>query len=224
MNNNCKFTEHINHICSVAKQLSSWILRTFISREQIVMITLWKSLVLPKLDYCSQLWSPNTPGMIQKIEEIQRSYVRKIKGVSSKNYWERLKLLKLYSLQRRRERYQIIYIWKIIEGRVPNINAKCQAVNTSERLGRKCVIASSNNTLFRNSLPFYGARLFNVMPKSIRNITKTTVEVFKTSLDKYLSKIPDEPPVVGYTSLCANSNSLLDMVQHEEINNRRGVT
>ena len=79
-----QFTEHINHICSVAKQLSSWILRTFISREQIVMITLWKSLVLPKLDYCSQLWSPNTPGMIQKIEEIQCSYVRKIKGVRSK--------------------------------------------------------------------------------------------------------------------------------------------
>ena len=153
--------------------------------------------------------------MIQKIEEIQRSYVRKIKGVSSKNYWERLKLLKLYSLQRRRQRYQIIYIWKIIEGRVPNINAKCQAVNTTERLGRKCVIASSNNTLFRNSLPFYGARLFNVMPKSIRNTTKTTVEV-KTSLGKYLSKIPDEPPVVGYISLCANSNSLLDMIQHEK--------
>ena len=31
-------------------------------------------------------------------------------------YHERLKSLGLYSLQRRRERYCIIYIWNIIEG------------------------------------------------------------------------------------------------------------
>ena len=38
------------------------------------------------------------------------------------NYWERLHELKLYSLQRCRERYIIIYIWKITQHMVPNID------------------------------------------------------------------------------------------------------
>jgi hypothetical protein len=32
----------------------------------------------------------------------------------------RLKALKLYSLERRRERYTVLYMWKIIRGLVPN--------------------------------------------------------------------------------------------------------
>ena len=36
------------------------------------------------------------------------------------SYSDRLSLLRLYSLQRRRERYCIIYVWKIIEDFVPN--------------------------------------------------------------------------------------------------------
>ena len=38
------------------------------------------------------------------------------------SYSKRLDVLKLYSLQRRRERYDIIYMWKIIEGLVPNLS------------------------------------------------------------------------------------------------------
>lgn len=37
------------------------------------------------------------------------------------NYWDGFKHLELHSLQRRREQYQIIYVWKIIEDYVPNI-------------------------------------------------------------------------------------------------------
>ena len=38
--------------------LAGWILRTFASRDKITMLTLFKSLVLSRLDYGSQLWSP----------------------------------------------------------------------------------------------------------------------------------------------------------------------
>ena len=45
-------------------------------------------------------------------------------------------MLKLYSLQRRRDRYTIIYVWKILESIVPNLNIP----NTygSIRRGRLC--------------------------------------------------------------------------------------
>ena len=75
------------------------------------MITLWKSLANPIIEYCSQLWCPLNIGDIQRIEIIQWSYIRKINGYYGLNYWEVLKELNLYSLQRRRRRCRIIYIY-----------------------------------------------------------------------------------------------------------------
>ena len=52
---------------------------------------------------------------IQAIEAIQRTFTYKITEVQHLNYWERLHDIKLYSLHRRRERYILIYIWKITQ-------------------------------------------------------------------------------------------------------------
>ena len=58
MTNDGKFDDHINVVVSKVNNLVSWILRTFEARDEKTMLTLWKSLVIPHLDYCSQLWSP----------------------------------------------------------------------------------------------------------------------------------------------------------------------
>ena len=74
------------------------------------MLTLLKSLVIPLLEYCCQLWNPWKTKDIQAIEAIQRTFTYKITEAQHLNYWERLHELKLNSIQRRRERYIIIYI------------------------------------------------------------------------------------------------------------------
>ena len=51
------------------------------TREVIPMLTLWKSLVQCKLDYCSQLWSPARKGDIQAIEMVQNSFLRKLPAI-----------------------------------------------------------------------------------------------------------------------------------------------
>ena len=45
-----------------------------------------------------------------------------ITGMNDMPYHERLQSLGFYTLQRRRESYCIIYIWKIIEGLAPNFS------------------------------------------------------------------------------------------------------
>ena len=84
------------------------------------MLTLLKSLIQPKLDYCSQLWSPSDQQSINKLESVQRHLVNCIKDskLKSLNYWEKLQELGLYSQERRRERYMIIFLWKISQGLV----------------------------------------------------------------------------------------------------------
>ena len=86
------------------------------------MLTLLKSLVNPLLEYCCQLWNPWKAKDIQAIEAIQPMFTFEITEVQHLNYWERLHELKLYSIQRRRERYIIIYIWKLTQHMVPNID------------------------------------------------------------------------------------------------------
>ena len=99
-----------------------WVLRVFQERERSLILTLFKSLVIPLLEYCWLLWNPWKAKDIQAIEGIERTFTYKITEVEHLTYWERLHELKLYSLQGRRERYIIIYIWKITQHMVPNID------------------------------------------------------------------------------------------------------
>ena len=196
--------------------MCSWILRTFKTRTPELMLTTWKSLVQPILDYCSQLWSPSKKGLIQEIEDIQRSFTRKVYGCVDEDYWGRLKKLHLYSLERRRERYQIIYIWKTME---KFANHFIDYRNTP-RHGRLCIVLplptnvpAKIHKLHEESLRIHGARIFNCLLRYFRDTTNTSVLDFKKKLDGFLGTIPDEPRCPGYTNICrAETNSLLRMV------------
>ena len=62
------FKIHITKTVTAASRLVGWGLRTFRRRGFGLMKTLWKSLIQPKLDYCSQLWSPEDQDSINSIE------------------------------------------------------------------------------------------------------------------------------------------------------------
>ena len=63
------------------------------------MLTLLKSLVQPKMDYCSQLWSPSDQKSINQLESVQYNLIKHIKDpkLQGLNYWEKLGELSLYS-------------------------------------------------------------------------------------------------------------------------------
>ena len=223
ISNDCSFNEHISETIETGKKLSGWILRTFKSRDVVPMLTLWKSLVLPKLEYCSQLWCPLQTGVIQKIELLQKSFLNKIKGSQNLTYWEQLIKFHLYSLQRRRERYRIIYVRKILETICPNVSLTDDSkitITSSTRRGRKCYLTSINKkvpiylqNIRQSSLSIHGSKLFNALPKYLRDTTGCSVDKFKKRLDWYLKHVPDEPLIPGYTAYRrADSNSLLDMI------------
>ena len=90
MSQNLTFVEQINTVIYIkCSQLMGWILRTFISRERTVMLLLFKSLVLSRVDNGSQLWSPHQKQHICLIEKIQRSFTKHIDGMKDLSYPER---------------------------------------------------------------------------------------------------------------------------------------
>ena len=220
LSDNCSFRKHIETTIAKARNMISWIFRTFKTRKPEPMLILFKMLVLPILEYCSVLWSPQDVGSIQKLDEIQRSFIRKISNDADSDYWKRLKQFKLYSLERRRERYRIMYVWKVLEGLVPNVNNKI-ASKTHARHGRKCLIPivprGNLSKIKLASFPIQGANLFNALPKHVRNVTNTKLDCFKRALDAYLKSVPDEPQLAGYTLYRrASSNSIIHMSPYSE--------
>ena len=158
------------------------LLQAYSSRDKLTMLTLFKALVMSRLDYGCQLWSPYLIKHINMVEKVQRSFTRFISGMEGLSYPERLTVLKLYSLQRRRERYIIIYVWKILEGLVPNLFPPI-CTQTLDRRGRTCITSHINvghlGTLEYNSFRWRAIRLFNQLPLFVRNTTLCSIHSFK---------------------------------------------
>ena len=120
---NGTWTNHINRMVEKAKGVSAWVCSVFKSRQKEVMITLYKSIVRSHLEYCCPVWNPKTIAEIKKLEDVQKQFTLKIAGLRDLNYYERLTALDLMSLQRRRERYIIIHMWKILYGEAPALSS-----------------------------------------------------------------------------------------------------
>ena len=90
MQDDASFEKQIHETILKSQRQVSWMLRTFKTRDAVLMMTLYKSLILPILEYCSQLWSPLAVGKIQNLEAVQRAFTNKISGLGNINYWERL--------------------------------------------------------------------------------------------------------------------------------------
>ena len=180
-------------------QQCGWILRTISTRSKPVLLTFFKSLVIPHLDYGSQLWSHFQVKSINALERVQRVFTKHIDGMHNLSYAERLKSLGIYSLQRRRDRYMAIYMWKILERKVPNFSPSIQC-HISDRRGRLCssgVVPTGHlGTLCHNSFRNRAATLFTCLPKHIRNIVNCANPImFKRALDNHLCSIEDSPMV-----------------------------
>ena len=181
------------------------------------MVTLWKCLIQPKLDYCSQLWTPDDQESINLIESVQHHFVSKVAGTDHLNHWERLHLLHLYSQERRRERYVVIFLWKIAEGLVKGYNINFSESDNGRR-GRmalpKPYIRTAPAGVRRareSSLGVKGCRLFNLIPAELRSMTGCSVNTFKKYLDEFLATVPDQPTVPGLTR-AACTNSMIDQL------------
>ena len=120
MSNDSSFNYHIANIVKSAQKVSAWILRTFLSRERKVMKVLLQTILVHQLEYACVVWSPFDNKHINMIENVVRRFTSKIseyqswdedlqKNICTTNYVDRLKDLKIYSCERRRERFMILY-------------------------------------------------------------------------------------------------------------------
>ena len=228
-----QFKAHIEEVAAMGHRMSGFVLRTFTSREKTFMRTTLKSLIIPQIEYGCVVWAPCNQTQIDTLESVQRRFTSKISSykqysptldlyICVTTYKDRLIDLKLYSQQRRRERFLILQIYKMVIKYLPN----CGFIIDSRRNGSteprrdgwhvepkpirnrqvpNWIVSAKENSFFVRA-----PRLYNSLPGALRQPepivqpTKAHVENFKASLDQYLGSIDDDPDRGSENSLLSD--------------------
>ena len=222
---NLSWRAHYVKLTTRGRRMAQWVLGVFSSRDQELMVSLYKTLVRSTMEYCSPVWCPQMVSDIQLLESVQRRFTASVAGQKELNYWERLKSLGLMSLQRRRERYTVLHMHKTLHETVPNEVGV--AFYRTSRHGLKAVLPDLSRvkskrcaSLYASSFGSVGPRLWNCLPREIREIEN--LDLFKATLDRFLRTVPDLPPTPGYptqnwnslTDWCSGTDKINEAVQH----------
>jgi len=141
---------------------------------------------------------PSNYGEIDVLEQRKRSFTRNITGMEGLDYAQRLRKLKMYSIQKRYERYKILYGDKIKEKLVPNVTQSHGLYFEYGRHGCECKlpryhIRKGIKKTRENSFALTARNLWNSLPRRIRDISGEDLKNFKRKLDRVLSYYPDIP-------------------------------
>ena len=142
IDNSLSYTEQLSKAISKMNQKSAWILHTFYTRKPEFLRTMWRSLIQCHLDYGCVLWAPypSQKGKLLWMESTLRSFTKKASNLSELDYWSRLKKMSLNSVQRRVERFRIIYSWKSLHGLSPSLGMEWNPASGSGRSGRALLV------------------------------------------------------------------------------------
>ena len=68
------------------------------------------------LEYATPVWSPYTLTDTSKIESVQRSFTKRLPGLSNLPYTKRIEVIGIDSLQIGQLRYDLVFVYKMLLG------------------------------------------------------------------------------------------------------------
>ena len=104
ISNDFKVGRQCDKAANKGNQILGLIKRTIISRKKKVILNLYKTLVLPHLEYCIQAWRPHLVKDIEKLEKVQRRATKMIEECRGKEF------------ETRRLRVDMLEVFKILKG------------------------------------------------------------------------------------------------------------
>ena len=151
---------------------------------------LYRTYICPQLQFCVQVWYPYLIKDIVLLENVQRRATKLVHDLSSMPYQNRLKLLGLYSLYCRRQRGDLIEVYKILNNR-NNVSLKNLFITTTSNRGHhlKLYKQRARTSIRQDLFSHQVIDQWNDLPSFV--ISAPTINSFKSRLDNYWS-------VIGY--------------------------
>ena len=116
VDNKLSFKQHVTQSTAKANKILGIIRRTFSHVTNRMFVQLYKALVRPILEYGHSVWQPYHKGLCGDLEDVQRRATKLLASLKDKPYPERLKILKLPTLEHRRHRGDMIEVYKYTNG------------------------------------------------------------------------------------------------------------
>ena len=190
------FARHTEEIVKECNSLMYQLNRTITSRNSKVYLSLFLSLIRPRLEYGLPFWEPLFKKDKIALENIQRKITKKITGLSKLSYGERLRFLSLPSLAWRRQRMGLVYMFKIIrqiDTRLENrfFQLRNIALNNAMETrgsGHRLLVGNAHYNAVRQSFRFRLINLWNSLPDNI--VGASSVHLFRLRLDEYVEAQP----------------------------------
>ena len=184
---NLDFKKHIKNVVKKASYLSYKILKNFTYRDANILVPLFKTLIRPILEYGNTIWSNGIKKYKNLVENVQRKFTKYIKGLTNIPYEERLKSIKLPSLEYRLIRGDMIQVFKIANKYYDPITTESifNFSDNSRLRGHnfKIVKQNTNKTKFSNFFTNRVVNTWNKLPSSIVNAN--SINEFKNLFDKH---------------------------------------
>ena len=192
-----KFRQHISKMVSKANQRVGLIKRSFSRLNINSFKILYKSLVRPILEYCSVIWSPIFKTDALEIEKVQRRATKLVPELKTLSYSERLKALKLTTLAYRRQRADILQVFRIIKkiDRIPFDSFFEYNLNCTRGHSYQLIKPGGTSTVRRNAFSHRVINTWNglsektVLCLKIKNNT-TAINNFKNAIEKEWKNLP----------------------------------
>ena len=164
---------------------SNLIFKAFQCKDIGFLTKMFTTFVRPILEYISPVWSPYLLKDIDCIESVQRSFTRRIPGLGSLNYIQRLIACGLEPLEARRIRFDMICVFKIIHGLVDADSDQFFEYSNSITRGHSFKLRKPKcRTNIR--LNFFSNRvidIWNALPDNV--LASKTLTVFKSRINDY---------------------------------------
>ena len=166
--------------------------RTFKYIDAESFLILHKAYIRPHLEYCVQSWNPALQKDINALEKVQRRATKLVPQLKNQTYEERLQALGLYSLQRRRQRGDLIEVFKLLKGFEDVDSQKFFKLKGETSSTRGHALKIYKPTLHKNlncRKNFFSQRIindWNNLPAEVVNVK--TISQFKKELDSHWSK------------------------------------
>jgi hypothetical protein len=184
-----KSSAHCAYVVKKANRMLGTIKRNFTCRDKKFIITLYKSMIRPHLDYCSQAWRPYLQRDINLIENVQKRALKCISGFEHLRYEEQLKRARLTTLECRRLRGDLIETYKLMHEIERVDYNKFFQLRQDNRRGHVYKLMK-----FRSNLDirkyFFSQRTINYWNLlTSEAVEASSVNIFKNHVDRFLASI-----------------------------------
>jgi ribonucleases P/MRP protein subunit RPP40 len=160
---------------------------TFSSRSKDIIVPVFNALIRPTLEYATPVWNRNSVHLASLLESVQRFVTKRITGFYDLPYYERLSKLQMWTLEKRREYFDLLEVFKILHGHtIVKCKSELSFVQSNTR-GHSFRLCKPHVKLRMRSetLLFRTINSWNALPAAIVNCT--TLSSFKQCLRKHLN-------------------------------------